>query len=84
MDDGSTDQSAQVAEACGATVLTMDRTIGVGAALRLGYRYAVEHGFDVAVVMAGNNKDAPRRFRGSSLPSSMTGRLRSGFSVPER
>ena len=59
MDDGSTDQSAQVAEACGATVLTMDRTIGVGAALRLGYRYAVEHGFDVAVVMAGNNKDAP-------------------------
>ena len=59
VDDGSTDQSAQVAEACGATVLTMDRTIGVGAALRLGYRYAVEHGFDVAVVMAGNNKDAP-------------------------
>ena len=31
-------------EACGATVLTMDRTIGVGAALRLGYRYAVSTG----------------------------------------
>ena len=59
VDDGSTDRSAEVARALGATVRPLGGTIGVGAALRAGYRYAVEHGYDVAVVMAGNNKDAP-------------------------
>jgi dolichol-phosphate mannosyltransferase len=37
----------------------MGRTIGVGAALRAGYRYAVERGHDVVITIAGNNKDAP-------------------------
>lgn len=59
VDDGSTDRTADVARQRGATVLPLGRTIGVGAALRAGYAYAVEHGFDVVVVMAGNNKDAP-------------------------
>jgi len=59
VDDGCTDDSPQVARALGATVLPMGRTVGVGAALRAGYRHALEHPFDVAVVMAGNNKDAP-------------------------
>jgi len=59
MDDGSTDNSAQVARDGGAKVLSLGRVVGVGAALRAGYKYAVDHGFDVAVVMAGNNKDAP-------------------------
>ena len=59
VDDGSTDGSAKVAEDLGATVLAMGRTVGVGAALRAGYAYAAERGYDVAVVMAGNNKDSP-------------------------
>ena len=59
VDDGSTDGSAKVAEDLGATVLAMGRTVGVGAAIRAGYAYAVKQGFDVAVVMAGNNKDSP-------------------------
>lgn len=59
IDDGSTDRSAEVARGLGAEVLDLGATVGVGAALRAGYRYAVEHGFDVAVVMAGNNKDSP-------------------------
>jgi dolichol-phosphate mannosyltransferase len=59
IDDGSTDRSAAVALERGAKVLPLGRTFGVGAALRSGYRYAIDHGFDVAVVMAGNNKDAP-------------------------
>ena len=59
IDDGSTDGSARVAREGGAEVLSLGRTIGVGAALREGYRVAVERGFDVAVVMAGNNKDSP-------------------------
>jgi len=59
IDDGSTDDSAAVARAGGATILDMGRDVGVGAALRAGFEFAVEHGFDVVVVMAGNNKDSP-------------------------
>jgi len=59
VDDGSTDRTAMVARALGASVLSMGRVAGVGAALRAGYRYAVDKGYDVAVVVAGNNKDAP-------------------------
>jgi dolichol-phosphate mannosyltransferase len=59
IDDGSTDRSAEVARELGATILSMGTTVGVGAALRAGYRYAVAHGYDVAVTLAGNNKDAP-------------------------
>ncbi len=59
VDDGSTDQSAEVARAGGATVLSMGRVAGVGAAIRKGFEYAIEHKFDIAVVMAGNDKDSP-------------------------
>lgn len=59
IDDGSTDGSAAVAERGGATVLGMGKTVGVGSVIRAGYRYAEQHGYDVAVVMAGNNKDSP-------------------------
>ena len=59
VDDGSTDRSPEVCEELGATVIRLGRTIGVGAAIRTAYDYGVEHGFDVVVVCAGNNKDAP-------------------------
>ncbi len=59
VDDGSTDRSVEVARSFGAEVISMGATLGVGAALRAGYRYAIEQGYDVAVTVAGNNKDAP-------------------------
>lgn len=59
IDDGSTDRTAAVASEAGADILPMGRVVGVGAALRAGYHYAIEHEYDVAVVMAGNNKDSP-------------------------
>ena len=59
VDDGSTDRSAEVARELGARVVSMGRIAGVGAALRRGYAEALQGGFDVAVVMAGNNKDDP-------------------------
>jgi len=59
VDDGSTDGSAEVARQGGATVLAMGSTVGVGAALRAGCRYALEQGHDIIVIVAGNNKDAP-------------------------
>jgi dolichol-phosphate mannosyltransferase len=59
VDDGSTDDSAEVARSSGAELISMGATLGVGAALRTGYDYAVKHGYDVTVTIAGNNKDAP-------------------------
>src|SRR5712691_2498770 len=59
VDDGSTDHSAEVTRSLGAQVISLGATLGVGAALRTGYRHAVEHRYDVAVTVAGNNKDAP-------------------------
>jgi dolichol-phosphate mannosyltransferase len=59
VDDGSRDRSADVARELGASVLPMGRTAGVGAALRAGFARALARKYDVVVVMAGNNKDAP-------------------------
>jgi dolichol-phosphate mannosyltransferase len=59
VDDGSTDASAEVAREEGARVVSIGHVAGVGAAIRLGYQEAVKGGYDVAVVMAGNNKDSP-------------------------
>jgi dolichol-phosphate mannosyltransferase len=59
VDDGSTDRSADVARGHHATVLPLGKTLGVGAALRAGFRYALQKRYDVVVITAGNNKDAP-------------------------
>jgi dolichol-phosphate mannosyltransferase len=59
VDDGSKDRSAAVAREGGAAVLELGRTVGVGAALRAGFRWAQARGFDVIAVCAGNNKDSP-------------------------
>jgi dolichol-phosphate mannosyltransferase len=59
VDDGSTDRTAEEAEAAGAVVIRHGRRRGVGAAIRSGIDYAVENGFQAVVVMAANGKDRP-------------------------
>jgi dolichol-phosphate mannosyltransferase len=59
VDDGSSDRTADVARRLGATVVSLGHVAGVGTAIRTGYRYGLDHGYDVVVVMAGNNKDSP-------------------------
>lgn len=49
IDDGSRDGTAQVARDAGATVLSLPFNLGVGAAMRLGYRYALANGHDAVV-----------------------------------
>lgn len=57
--DASDDGSDEDARKAGATVLRHERTMGVGAAIRTGLKYGLEKGYDVLVVMAGNDKDDP-------------------------
>jgi dolichol-phosphate mannosyltransferase len=59
VDDGSTDGTAAVASMHGAEVISLDRVCGVGYAIRRGFEEARRRGFDIVVVIAGNNKDAP-------------------------
>ena len=48
-DDGSTDRTAARARAAGAQVCQLPFNLGVGGAMRAGYRYAARHDYDVAV-----------------------------------
>jgi glycosyltransferase involved in cell wall biosynthesis len=49
VDDGSTDRTSEVASAAGVVCLKLPFNLGIGGALRAGFRYAVEHDFDRAV-----------------------------------
>jgi glycosyltransferase involved in cell wall biosynthesis len=49
IDDASTDETAERAHDAGATVVHLPINLGVGGALRTGFRYAVEHGADTIV-----------------------------------
>jgi glycosyltransferase involved in cell wall biosynthesis len=59
VDDGSTDATADEARRYGAEVVSLNRVYGAGFSVRLGLREAQRRGIDIAVVIAGNNKDAP-------------------------
>ena len=45
IDDGSTDDTAAIARANGAVCLQLPFNLGIGGALRTGFRYAVELGY---------------------------------------
>ena len=49
VDDGSSDGTGDIARSAGALVLRLATNLGVGGALRCGFRYAVEHGFDAVI-----------------------------------
>ncbi|CAN5204884.1 glycosyltransferase family 2 protein [soil metagenome] len=59
IDDGSTDKGPALAEAAGATVISLGLNRGIGAAIRTGLDAARAVGCDVVVIMAGNGKDRP-------------------------
>ena len=60
IDDGSTDGTAERARAAGATVARLSYNLGVGAAMRLGYRYARDHRYDVVVQVDADGQHDPR------------------------
>jgi len=59
VDDGSVDRTAEVAERAGATVLRLPVNLGVGGALRCGFRYAVTHGYAVVVQCDADGQHDP-------------------------
>jgi len=59
VDDGSRDRTAEVAAARGATVIGLPFRLGIGGAVQTGFRYAYEHGFDLAVRVDGDGQHDP-------------------------
>jgi glycosyltransferase involved in cell wall biosynthesis len=59
VDDGSRDRSAQVAADAGALVCRLPYNLGVGGAMRAGYRFAIRHGYDVAVQIDADGQHDP-------------------------
>ena len=59
VDDGSTDDTAAQAEAAGAMVLRQVPNAGKGAALRMGFRHALEHGAEAVVTLDADGQHDP-------------------------
>jgi len=59
VDDGSVDRTAAVAAAKGALVLRLPFNLGIGGAVQTGFRYAYEHGYDLAVRVDGDGQHDP-------------------------
>jgi dolichol-phosphate mannosyltransferase len=61
VDDGSADETADFAERAGATVIRAAGNRGVGAAIRSGIDFAIEHGYEIVVVVSGGGKTPPEQ-----------------------
>ena len=59
VDDGSRDLTTQVAAANGAAVVRLPINLGVGGALRCGFRYAVQHGYVAAIQCDADGQHLP-------------------------
>lgn len=60
VDDGSTDATASEARSAGAHVATLPINLGVGGAMRLGFKYALDHGYDCVVQIDSDGQHDPR------------------------
>jgi dolichol-phosphate mannosyltransferase len=59
MDDASTDNTPRVVKDKGLKVISHKEQKGVGSAIRTAIEYAIENGYDVLIILAGNDKDRP-------------------------
>jgi glycosyltransferase involved in cell wall biosynthesis len=73
IDDGSRDATGDVARDAGATVIRHDMNRGKGGALKTGFRWAMENGFDGVITL-----DADGQHLAAEIPKFLRERERSG------
>jgi glycosyltransferase involved in cell wall biosynthesis len=59
VDDGSTDSTAEVARSLGVQVLSLPFNMGIGGALRCGFRFAVREGYERGVQFDADGQHDP-------------------------
>ena len=60
IDDGSTDDTGQMAAAMGVRVLRLPYNLGIGGAVQAGFVFALEHGYDRMVQVDGDGQHDPQ------------------------
>jgi len=60
MDDGSTDGSIEALRLFPVRIVSNARNEGIGSSMKKAFEYSLEQGYDIIVIMAGNNKDEPK------------------------
>jgi len=60
VDDGSSDQTAPLAENVGATVISHSKNLGKGAAIKTGLKYAIKYDFDIMIMLDGDGQHNPQ------------------------
>lgn len=73
VDDGSADATAREAVVAGAVVVRQPARTGKGAALRAGWRWARENGFDWVLSLDGDGQHAPADMPGFFSSAERTG-----------
>ena len=59
VDDGSPDATAAKAAAAGAAVVRLPFNLGIGGAVQTGFKYALEHDYELAVRLDGDGQHDP-------------------------
>lgn len=59
VDDGSTDRTRAVAQEAGAEVLSLPFNLGVGGAMRTGFRFARDHGYRIVLQVDADGQHDP-------------------------
>lgn len=60
VDDCSSDKTSSEATEAGAHVIRHERNLGVGAGIRSGLAYGIKNGYDIAVIMSGDDQHEPK------------------------
>jgi hypothetical protein len=63
VNDGSTDCTSEIARAAGAFVIDLPYNMGIGGALRTGYKYARQAGYDRAIQVDADGQHDPKGIR---------------------
>ncbi|MCI4463330.1 MAG: glycosyltransferase family 2 protein [Caldisericum sp.] len=59
IDDGSSDNTKEVAESLGAVVIRNEVNLGKADALKIGFKYAIEHNFDTIALLDADGQHDP-------------------------
>jgi len=76
IDDGSIDDTADVARAAGATVISHRMNYGKSRAIKTGFKYALNQGFDYVVTIDGDGQHNP-----DEIPSVLGNLMNNGHDI---